>query len=140
MVVVWLVICILTTQGGCVWTMWWRYLVPVCFMHLFNLDYFFKSETKNSLSPTVAVYSWIYSISGHLVTVTNFPNISTEYSVTIYSLLSRVHNISSYRGRVSNRPYTLYKCTVSSNTSKLSYTLGFNLRVIMDDTTVKRWW
>ena len=33
---------------------------------------------------------------------------------------------------------TLYKCTASSNTSKLSYTLGFNLCVIMDDTTVNR--
>ena len=59
------------------------------------------------------------------------------YVQSITNVMTRVHNI---RGRVSNRLYTLYKCTASSNTSKLSYTLGFNLRVIMDDTTVNRWW
>ena len=35
--------------------------------------------------------------------------------------------------------YTLYKHTASSNTSKLSYTLGFNLCVIIDDRIVNRW-
>ena len=39
---------------------------------------------------------------------------------------------------MSNRLYTLYKHTASSNTSKPSYTLGFNLHVIMDDTTINR--
>ena len=54
-------------------------------------------------------------------------------------LLPKVHNISRER-RVSNSLYTCFKCTASSNTIKLLYTLGFNLRVIMDNTTVNRWW
>ena len=51
-----------------------------------------------------------------------------------YLVLPRVHNIY----REGECLTTQYKRTASSNTSKLSYTLGFNLRVIMDDTTVNR--
>ena len=65
----------------------------------------------------------------------------TEYTTMRHSLLllPRVHNIQGkQRDRVSNCLYTLYKCTVSSNTSKLLYTHRSNLCVIMDDRTVNR--
>ena len=49
---------------------------------------------------------------------------------------ARVYNISREGEFLTACPYTLYNRSASSNTSKLSYTHGFNIRVIMDDRPI----
>ena len=53
-------------------------------------------------------------------------------------VVARVHNIYREGECLTTYVYTLQKRTAASNTSKLLYTLGFNLRIIMDDVTVNR--
>ena len=77
-------------------------------------------------------------ITLQLVQIIPFTNIiATLPNFPVYTI-ARVHNISIEGEHLTVYIATLYKRIVTSNTSKLSYTLKFNLRVIMDDMTVNR--